>query len=60
MWGEPLAMVAERIERLKRLSAEHDRARPLEFGLRITVVVRETSEEAWQAAGTSSAAGRAP
>lgn len=50
MWGEPLAMAAERIERLKALSAACDRARPLEFGLRITVVVRETSADAWQAA----------
>jgi alkanesulfonate monooxygenase len=50
MWGEPLAMAEERIERLKRLETEYDRAAPLEFGLRITVVVRETSDEAWQAA----------
>lgn len=52
MWGEPLAMAEERIERLKRLSAQCDRSAPLEleFGLRITVVVRETSDEAWQAA----------
>jgi alkanesulfonate monooxygenase len=50
MWGEPLAMAAERIERLKRLSAACDRHRPLEFGLRITVVVRDTTAEAWQAA----------
>lgn len=50
MWGEPLAMAAERIERLKQLEKGYDRARPLEFGLRITVVVRGTSVEAWQAA----------
>lgn len=50
MWGEPLSMVAERIERLGRLSATFDRPRPLEYGLRITVVVRETSDEAWQVA----------
>ena len=50
MWGEPVAMAAERIERLTRLSASYDRVRPLEFGLRITVVVRETAEEAWRAA----------
>ena len=31
IWGEPLAMVAERIERLKCLSAECDRARPLDW-----------------------------
>jgi alkanesulfonate monooxygenase len=47
MWGESLAMAAERIERLKRLSAACDRERPLEFGLRITVVVRESSDAAW-------------
>ena len=50
MWGEPLELAAERIERLKKLSAASDRARPLEFGLRITTVVRATTEEAWQAA----------
>jgi len=50
MWGEPLAMAAERIERLRRLSAASDRPRPLEFGLRVTVVVRDTSDEAWRAA----------
>ncbi len=50
MWGEPLAMVEERIDRLTRLSAACDRTRPLEYGLRITVVVRETTEEAWRAA----------
>jgi alkanesulfonate monooxygenase len=48
MWGESLAMAAERIDRLKRLSADCDRARPLEFGLRITTVVRERSEQAWR------------
>jgi alkanesulfonate monooxygenase len=50
LWGEPLAMVAERIERLNRLSADCDRAKPLGFGLRMTVVVRETTDQAWQAA----------
>lgn len=50
MWGEPLAMAAERIERLRRLSAALDRRRPLEYGLRVTVVVRGTAAEAWRAA----------
>lgn len=50
MWGEPLAMAAERIERLQRLSAACDRQRPLEYGLRVTVVVRESATEAWRAA----------
>ena len=48
MWGESLAMVAERIERLRRLAASHDREHPLEFGLRVTVVVRPTADEAWR------------
>jgi alkanesulfonate monooxygenase len=50
MWGEPLALAAERIGRLKRLSASCDRACALEFGLRVTVVVRDTSDEAWRVA----------
>jgi alkanesulfonate monooxygenase len=47
-WGEPLDGVADRIARLKRLSRDLDRdLPPLEFGLRITTLVRDTSEEAW-------------
>lgn len=47
-WGEPLDALAERIDRLKRLSAQQDRnLAPLEFGLRITTLVRDSSEEAW-------------
>ena len=47
-WGEPLDDIAERIERLRRLSASLDRdLPPLEFGLRITTLVRETSAKAW-------------
>jgi len=48
LWGESLALAGERIERLRRLAAGCDRARPLEFGLRVTTVVRETSAEAWR------------
>lgn len=47
-WGEPLDGVAERIDRLKRLSAELGREHaPLEFGLRVTTLVRDTTEQAW-------------
>jgi len=47
-WGEPLEGVRERIERLKTLSIELGREHePLEFGLRITTFVRDTTEEAW-------------
>ncbi|WP_315837768.1 LLM class flavin-dependent oxidoreductase [Bradyrhizobium prioriisuperbiae] len=47
-WGEPLDGVRTRIERLKELSRELDRdLAPLEFGLRITTLVRETTAQAW-------------
>ncbi|MGW4369516.1 LLM class flavin-dependent oxidoreductase [Nocardia takedensis] len=47
-WGEPRAGVEERIARLKQLSAELGREHaPLEFGLRITTFVRDTTEQAW-------------
>ncbi|AEV83680.1 alkanesulfonate monooxygenase [Actinoplanes sp. SE50] len=47
-WGEPLDGVRERIERLTALSREVGRdLPPLEFGLRITTVVRETGAQAW-------------
>ena len=48
-WGEPLDGVAERIDRLKALAQSLGRAHaPLEFGLRITTLVRDTTEEAWR------------
>jgi alkanesulfonate monooxygenase len=48
-WGEPLDGVAERIERLKSLEQSLQRDLPaLEFGLRITTLVRDTTEEAWR------------
>lgn len=47
-WGEPLDGVRERIERLTRLSTELGREHaPLEFGLRITTLVRDTTGQAW-------------
>lgn len=50
-WGEPLAEIAERIDRLRTLSdALGRRHAPLRFGLRITTVVRDSSEQAWRAA----------
>jgi alkanesulfonate monooxygenase len=49
-WGEPPAAVAEKIKdvggRAQKLG------RKLEFGIRLHVIVRETEEEAWAAAGS--------
>ncbi|HEY6790018.1 MAG TPA: LLM class flavin-dependent oxidoreductase, partial [Trebonia sp.] len=50
-WGEPLDGVAQRIDRLTSLTESVSREHaPLEFGLRVTTVVRDTSEEAWRVA----------
>jgi alkanesulfonate monooxygenase len=47
-WGEPLDGVRERIERLTQLGEKMGREHaPLEFGLRITTLVRDTTEQAW-------------
>jgi alkanesulfonate monooxygenase len=48
MWGEPPGMVAERIERMRERA---DRARrELRFGIRLHVITRERSKEAWDVA----------
>ncbi|TDD49764.1 LLM class flavin-dependent oxidoreductase [Kribbella antibiotica] len=47
-WGEPLDGIEARISKLKELQNELDREhKPLEFGLRITTLVRDTTEQAW-------------
>jgi alkanesulfonate monooxygenase len=47
-WGEPRDDIAERILRLKALSKSLDRdLPPLQFGLRITTLIRDTTEQAW-------------
>ncbi len=52
-WGEPPAMVAERVERMRELAAAAGRSddRPLGFGIRFHAISRDTSEEAWDEAG---------
>jgi alkanesulfonate monooxygenase len=47
-WGEPPALVAEKI-RVVRDKAEQA-GRSLRFGIRLHVIVRETNDEAWRAA----------
>ena len=47
-WGEPPADVAEKIATAKALAAAQGRT--LSFGIRLHVIVRETSAEAWKAA----------
>jgi len=47
-WGEPPADVAAKIANARALASV--RGRTLSFGIRLHVIVRETSEEAWKAA----------
>ncbi len=45
MWGEPPAWVAERVARMRELSAAHSRR--LRFGIRLHVIARQREEDAW-------------
>jgi len=47
-WGEPPADVAQKIATVKALAAAHGRT--FSFGIRLHVIVRESSGEAWRAA----------
>ena len=47
-WGEPPAAVAEKISEMRARAAA--KGRTLCFGIRLHVIVRETTEEAWRAA----------
>ena len=53
-WGEPPAMVAERVERMRKLAAEA--GRELRLGIRFHTIARPTSEEAWAEAARLQAA----
>lgn len=47
-WGEPPDQVAEKIAEVRQLAAEQGRT--IRFGIRLHVIVRETTAEAWDAA----------
>ncbi|HVY15007.1 MAG TPA: FMNH2-dependent alkanesulfonate monooxygenase [Rhodopila sp.] len=47
-WGEPPAQVKEKLDTARAAAAR--RGRKLDFGLRVHLIVRETDEEAWEAA----------
>ena len=48
-WGEPPAAVAAKVADIRERAAKYGRT--LEFGIRLHVIVRETEDEAWRAAG---------
>lgn len=45
-WGEPPALVGEKIARVREAAAKQGRT--LRFGIRLHVIVRETNEAAWR------------
>ena len=47
-WGEPLALVAEKIADVRARAAAHGRT--IRYGIRLHLIVRETEGEAWDAA----------
>lgn len=47
-WGEPLEAVEKKIADIRQRAANH--GRKIRFGIRLHVIVRETSQEAWAAA----------
>ena len=47
-WGEPPAQVAEKIDRVRAAAAKT--GRDVTFGIRLHFIVRETDDEAWEAA----------
>ena len=47
-WGEPPADVAKKFDDIRRRAAEHGRT--VRFGVRLHVIARETTDEAWAAA----------
>ncbi|HEY3982616.1 FMNH2-dependent alkanesulfonate monooxygenase [Cedecea sp.] len=47
-WGEPPQLVKEKIDQVRAKAAAQ--GREVRFGIRLHVIVRETNEEAWQAA----------
>lgn len=48
-WGEPPAEVAQKLADVRGRAALH--GRQLRYGIRLHVIVRETEDEAWRAAG---------
>jgi len=47
-WGEPPALVGEKLAQARAAAAKY--GRKLSFGVRLHVIVRETAQEAWKAA----------
>jgi len=49
-WGDYPERIAEQIKELKRMAAQYNRENELEFAMRLQIIVRDTEDEAWEAA----------
>ena len=49
-WGDTVEKTAEKIETIRARAAAYGRTGELKFGMRLQVVVRDTEDEAWDAA----------
>lgn len=49
-WGEPPAQVGEKIAAVRQAARANGRDDQISFGIRLHFIVRETDEEAWEAA----------
>ena len=49
-WGDTTEHTADRIEKVRTAAEKYGRSEQLRFGMRLQVIVRETEEEAWDAA----------
>jgi alkanesulfonate monooxygenase len=47
-WGEPPAAVGDKLDKVRKLAA--DEGRQVRFGIRLHVIARDTSEQAWDEA----------
>jgi alkanesulfonate monooxygenase len=47
-WGEPPHLIKEQVEKVRRLAEEQGRT--VKFGIRLHIIVRETTQKAWDAA----------
>jgi alkanesulfonate monooxygenase len=50
VWGDTVEKTAKKIEEIRARAAGYGRADDLAFGMRLQIVVRDTEDEAWEAA----------
>jgi alkanesulfonate monooxygenase len=49
-WGDTPQRIAQNMTTIRAMAAHHDRPNPINFGMRLQILCRETEAEAWDAA----------